>query len=104
MAPDTSAVDAYQMRRTRALLAEQPELRWEAIPSFVLSVASACSDLQKFAEMRRSGVKLSPEAIEAARYIEDMIRCRYREIFGAESPRRERLSDTKAKFMQDSPK
>lgn len=80
----STAVDAYEMRRVRTILAEHPELRWEAIPNFVLSVAQACTDLRKFSEMRRQGIKLTPEAKEAAKYIEDVIRCRYRECFGAE--------------------
>lgn len=80
----STAVDAYEMRRRRIMLAEFPTLRQQAIADFVLSTASAANDLREFVKHRQQGVKLSPEAVEAARYLEDVIRCRYRECFGCE--------------------
>jgi len=80
----STAVDAYEMRRRRTMLAEFPTLRQQAIADFVLSTASAANDLRELVKLRQRGVKPSPAAVEAARYIEDMIRGRYRECFGCE--------------------
>lgn len=80
----SAEVEAYEMRRRRKILAEFPTLRQQAIADFVLSTASAANDLREVVTLRQHGVNPSHEAMEAARYIEDMIRCRYRECFGSE--------------------
>lgn len=77
-------VEAYEMRRRRKILAEYPTLRQQAIADFVLSTASAANDLRKVVTLIQQGVNPSHEAMEAARYIEDIIRCRYRECFGSD--------------------
>lgn len=80
----STAIDAYAMRRRRVLLAENPQCRSEAITDFILSTAQAAHDLRQFTDARRHGAKLSQEAEGAMQYLEDMIRCRYRECFGTE--------------------
>jgi len=74
---------ASLMRQRRRILSEGREERWNAISDFVLSVAQSADDLRKVTQMRRDGV-LPAQAVEAAGYIEDLIRQRYRECFGTE--------------------
>lgn len=81
---DAARTCAIQMAKTRAMLAEHPELRSEAIADFVLSVTQAATDLKKIADVRLSGVRLSQEGRDTARFLEDIVRNRYREVFGAE--------------------
>lgn len=75
---------AHMMRVRRRLLAESPRLQRQAITDFVLSTARAAQELSQFNAIEGQIGSLPPESEQAAMYLHDMIRARYRECFGTE--------------------
>jgi hypothetical protein len=80
----STAVDAYQMRRTRERLALSPAERQRAIAEFPLRVANIAKDLLSMCDVRDSGQVMRRDSEEVMRYMEDRIRQCYREMFGTE--------------------
>lgn len=72
------------MRRRRVLLAENPNLMRRSMTEFILSIVQTAMELDAFNQIELNHGSIPKGAEESVKYLENMIRARYRECFGTE--------------------